>query len=295
MNSNLTGEQIAKFRKAAGLTQEELGRAVGVSTQAVSRWECGGAPDVSLLPAIADKLGVTIDALFGREGGIPEDAAEQLHRFVASLAEGTQLDALCRLLYQSLQFIMPSGLWHDPIAYPEQCFVEAAGELSMMRSGVKLEEGLAFGVGSDAFSFMTIFPEPKEGWAAYFASNDDYRKMFSVLAKDNCLELLEMLYSEDEHYLVPEAAAARLGKPKEEISSLFAALHEIHLLHRLEMELESGMIYAYSINENYGYVPFMIIARCLIEGSTTFYLQWITRKSPLLRKPKSNKKEETKS
>ena len=68
MNCDSLSEQIAKFRKAQGLTQEDLAKSVGVSSQAVSRWECGGAPDVTLLPAIADRLGVTIDALFGREG-----------------------------------------------------------------------------------------------------------------------------------------------------------------------------------------------------------------------------------
>ena len=64
MDNNLLGEQIAKYRKAAGLTQDELGKAVGISAQAVSRWECGGAPDITLLPDISARLGVTIDALF---------------------------------------------------------------------------------------------------------------------------------------------------------------------------------------------------------------------------------------
>ena len=66
MNENLLGSQIAKFRKAAELTQEELGRSVGVSTQAVSRWECGGTPDVTLLPAIDGKELSTIapDSLY---------------------------------------------------------------------------------------------------------------------------------------------------------------------------------------------------------------------------------------
>ena len=54
---NILGEQIARYRKALGMTQEDLGRAVGISAQAVSRWECGGAPDVTLLPAVADALG----------------------------------------------------------------------------------------------------------------------------------------------------------------------------------------------------------------------------------------------
>jgi len=67
MDNNTLGDNIARFRKAAGLTQEELGTTVGVSAQAVSRWECGGAPDVALLPAIADALAVSTDALFGRE------------------------------------------------------------------------------------------------------------------------------------------------------------------------------------------------------------------------------------
>ena len=293
MNNNLTGEQIAKFRRAAGLTQEDLGKAVGVSTQAVSRWECGGAPDISLLPAIADRLGVTIDSLFGREGGAPLDTAGQMRQFAASLPEGKRLDALCRMIYQYIQVLMPQGLWHDPLAYPEQCSVDAGEGSALMRSGVRLEEGLALGIGSEEFSFMSIFPEPEKGWDAYFADNDCYRKAFAVLAREGCLELLEMLYSEDEHYLVPEVAAARLGKPKEEIAALFAALHEVHLLHRLEMELESGMIYAYSINDNHAYVPFMITARCFMERAATFYLQWITRKSPLLRKPQANKKEDS--
>ena len=47
MDNNLIGNQIAKFRKAKNMTQEELGRSVGVSTQAVSRWECGGTPDIT--------------------------------------------------------------------------------------------------------------------------------------------------------------------------------------------------------------------------------------------------------
>ncbi len=87
MDSNLIGEQITRYRKALNMTQEELGKAAGVSTQAVSRWENSGAPDVALLPAIADKLGVTIDALFGREGGEQVDVHDVVARWLASLPQ----------------------------------------------------------------------------------------------------------------------------------------------------------------------------------------------------------------
>ena len=61
------GEKIAKYRKEKGYTQEQLGELVGVSGQAVSKWENGGVPDTYLLPTISRVLDVSIDALFDVE------------------------------------------------------------------------------------------------------------------------------------------------------------------------------------------------------------------------------------
>ena len=56
---------IAYLRRAAGLSQEELGNAVGVSQMAVSFWENGKSyPSAAILPKIADVLGCTIDELY---------------------------------------------------------------------------------------------------------------------------------------------------------------------------------------------------------------------------------------
>ena len=60
------GKSIAKYRKAKGLTQEELGAKLGVTNQAVSKWESEvSMPDVMLLPEIANALGITLDDLYG--------------------------------------------------------------------------------------------------------------------------------------------------------------------------------------------------------------------------------------
>ena len=60
------GKNIAKYRKAKGLTQEELGAKLGVSNQAVSKWESEvSMPDVMLLPEIATTLNITLDDLYG--------------------------------------------------------------------------------------------------------------------------------------------------------------------------------------------------------------------------------------
>lgn len=68
------GENIAVRRRAAGLTQEMLADRLGVTSQAVSKWERQlSCPDVSLLPTMAEIFGVDIDELFA--GGDADAAA----------------------------------------------------------------------------------------------------------------------------------------------------------------------------------------------------------------------------
>lgn len=68
METKTIGKFIAALRKANGLTQQELADRLSVSNKAVSRWErdeC--APDLSLIPAIAEMFGVTCDELLKGE------------------------------------------------------------------------------------------------------------------------------------------------------------------------------------------------------------------------------------
>lgn len=62
------GNKIAFYRKKQNITQEALARQLGVTNQAVSKWESDhSCPDVMLLPKIAEVFGISIDELFGRE------------------------------------------------------------------------------------------------------------------------------------------------------------------------------------------------------------------------------------
>ena len=57
-------EKICELRKARSLTQEKLGEQLGVSSQAVSKWEKGESlPDILILPRLCEILGVSVDAL----------------------------------------------------------------------------------------------------------------------------------------------------------------------------------------------------------------------------------------
>lgn len=65
---------IAENRKKQNMTQETLARKLGVTNQAVSKWELDQAcPDIQLLPALADIFGISIGALFGREEAVRQE------------------------------------------------------------------------------------------------------------------------------------------------------------------------------------------------------------------------------
>ena len=66
-------EKITYERKRLGLTQDALAQKMGVSNQAVSKWESDlSCPDIMLLPLLADVFGITVDELFGREAKAKE-------------------------------------------------------------------------------------------------------------------------------------------------------------------------------------------------------------------------------
>lgn len=63
--SIVLGENIQLYRKRSGLTQRSLARELGVTYQAISKWERGrSTPDISLLPELARIFGCSIDELF---------------------------------------------------------------------------------------------------------------------------------------------------------------------------------------------------------------------------------------
>ena len=68
MNQYVTGTRIKRLREDGKMTQQELAEKIGVSDKAISKWETGrGYPDITLIEALADILGVSVIELFSGE------------------------------------------------------------------------------------------------------------------------------------------------------------------------------------------------------------------------------------
>lgn len=66
--ANTLGSRIVECRKKKSITQDQLAEYMGVSSQAVSKWENNlSCPDITLLPQLADYFNITIDELLKGE------------------------------------------------------------------------------------------------------------------------------------------------------------------------------------------------------------------------------------
>ncbi len=104
------GETIRALRKRDGRTQEALASAIGVTYQAVSRWEVGdGYPDMACIPAIANYFHVTIDELFGYESDRTERLRAILDKADRALREGGDLTETVAMLRDAVEEFPAEG------------------------------------------------------------------------------------------------------------------------------------------------------------------------------------------
>ena len=106
------GTKIKELRRRDGRTQEALAEALGVTNQAVSRWESGGSyPDMEIVPAIANYFHVSIDELFGYQNDreerikeIIEKAKHQMHMQGTVLGKGLgEYESCVNMLREALE------------------------------------------------------------------------------------------------------------------------------------------------------------------------------------------------
>ena len=98
------GQIIKRLRKANGFTQEELAEQIGVTFQAVSKWENGvGLPDISQIVPLANALKVSTDVLFGQLNTSYSDEVAILVRDAYNLVDGVGSTESLLCCYQALQ------------------------------------------------------------------------------------------------------------------------------------------------------------------------------------------------
>lgn len=175
MSIEMIGKQIASMRKEKGIKQETLANYVGVSTQAVSKWENGGVPDTELLPKIADFFAVSIDSLFGRNITDYSDLRSALIKKISDTPRGERFKLVFNYCWDMERALMPGGHTIEACSiedYEKEICPDAQHYSSIMQNDGFTRMGIA-----NRSQYFLIVPEPKSTNDAYF-NRIDYPSFF---------------------------------------------------------------------------------------------------------------------
>lgn len=224
MAATVFSTQLQKLRKAKGVKQEQLAEHLGVSTQAVSKWENGSYPDGDLLPRIAKFFDVSIDYLYGNE--------QETMRFDERVVEYMDMEAeagnnrLEKLL--ELQWMgMGSGTVQQ-IA-KEQGMVQTgylplpkiAKEDSRTGSGYISAEGASFMRLNEDLRYGFVMERPENGYEAYLTDTKVLAEVFELLGEEEAIKVLLFMMTLDATELVrAETVANYLHVSKEAVENV---------------------------------------------------------------------------
>lgn len=217
---NTMGEKIAELRKSKSMTQEELAARIGVSPQAISRWENSATmPDIMLLPVLANILDITIDELFAADKATAIN--EQDFDRAPKNAYMSVLDVLCKSFKQSSEY-KAERLMQE---FKDQRGVQAGIRSMNSDDTVYATDGLAV-------AYLA-----EKDTAAQLLEDDRIAEFFVALSNSAFRSMLEYLF-ENGRSLTPAFAAAKFGISEDE--ALNALLDITKFGFALKTEIDDG-------------------------------------------------------
>ena len=278
---SVIGEQIKKFRVQKKYTQEKLGSLIGVTTQAVSKWERGGTPDVEVLPQLADALGVSIDALFGRE---EQDIQLMLTKKLSKLPADEAYHSAFNICWS-----MILGLVGDD-NFTEDFMDTFMGHSYTNRdkspdyfSKLIRDEGIVSARLSSDFNQFYLLAEPKEGSVTdHLEDMESIRKVFALFADKNILKTICYLYAKPIMPLTLSLISQGTGLEPCETERCMRMICENRLARHMTIASVDGEIESYEICREGCAIPLLCFADEIAKRNPFPIFSILDRKRSLL-------------
>jgi len=140
-------EKLSERRRALQMTQEEVAEKLGITPQAVSKWENGAAcPDISLLPTIAKLYGTSIDELLSDEPlgtveYLPQEKRKNFNDMVFRILVNDDGDKIkVNIPMPLVKLVLESGMkpehWNSQLGKADLSGIDFAALVTMVENGV---------------------------------------------------------------------------------------------------------------------------------------------------------------
>ncbi|MBR4896263.1 MAG: helix-turn-helix transcriptional regulator [Clostridia bacterium] len=266
------GEVVRTERTKKGLTQEKLSELLGVSSQAVSKWETTGCyPDAELLVPLANALDVSLDSLF-RNGQVTErDASLMVFSLMQKEEErdgGKPFELIRRLCWGTIGATF--GIFEPTPAVDGM-------------SSVVSDDGFTEASCEPYAPFFSVFPEPENGWGEAVGDGEELRSVFTALGDKSVMKALLFLLTKESQYLFePALLTKELGIDAGELDAVMSGLRTLGMVSGTPVVIngETRKLYYYHRNEKV--IPLLLFAK-FVRYNEIFHLQSDNRRKPLIR------------
>lgn len=269
------GEKIAKYRKLKGFTQEQLGESVGVSGQAVSKWENGGVPDTYLLPTISKVLGVSIDSLFGVEKKISDysqnEILDDLFEFCVKKihCKDDRMDFF-KFLFNTI-WTLQSAYFGNESRLLLKDVVEKNRGNSQITSQIINDEGTTYLSLIENFPFFSAVCDTPE-ISKKLLSEKNFSEFFSLLASEDGMKAILFTQSATEtSQYTADMIAKKIGITPESFLEIEPLLVKYGLLNEDSLTLDDSIIKVYHKWSNPEIRPLLMMAYQFINARQCYY------------------------
>lgn len=211
-----------------------MARFVGVTPQAVSKWENGGVPDTELLPAIADYFDVSTDELFGRQNNSSLDVQAAILRDITSLKADDRISRafeLCWMIEQS----MYGTVFSDTERFKEEA--KTHGKSDQIYSQIEADTGYTEMGLFNRMRYFLIVPDAEDKDKALL-DGIDYPSFFRLMADRDIFEALVFLYNRDSfNAFTEELICKELGYTEDTAGRVITELLHLNILFKTVAEL----------------------------------------------------------
>lgn len=260
------------------MTQEQLANIVGVSSQAVSKWECEDTiPDGALFIPIADALGISLDRMCGNEKVYESDT----YRAVTMLIENTPFEKRMEKV-REICWQTEKGLF---LGYMEFDYEYQPDEMNHYSnsSSVAIDTGFTFISNRAELPFYSVFLEPEKGYGSILKYDIKYQELFEAFADEYVLKSFFWLYSQKENFIFEkEVLANACGIPEENIDRVMQKLCRFCFWDNGEIEINDEKHMLYTVRQRYELVAVFAMLNEFLWHANGFSLQSCGRTKPYL-------------
>ena len=231
---------IKRLRLEKDMTQEQLATKLGVSAQAVSKWETSETyPDGALLVPLANELEVSLDELFGNETVTMADISGRIVKLIHNTEAKERFNVARDIGWQIERGLfncrMEIGKRYDP------------NEIKNQKNASYILDDNGFTIVSNGKEpFFSVFPQPAEGYGHFLNDKDDLQKIFAALSHTDTMNALIYLYQKNENYVFESAVLQRDCEiANDQINAVIDDLLTLKLIwkHELTINGESRVLY----------------------------------------------------